>query len=77
MRLRYDPKVVKLVDVQRGPLLSLDNAQVSLSPYIGDTGDVTISLSRLPGSGGISGSGALLLLKFQAVAPGQTEVSVL
>ncbi|MEZ5362054.1 MAG: hypothetical protein R2748_06835 [Bryobacterales bacterium] len=35
-----------------------------------------VNLARFPGTGGADGNGVLLTLTFQAVAPGQSTVSV-
>jgi hypothetical protein len=40
-------------------------------------GEVSVILNRLPGVPGLNGSGALLSLTFQALAAGQTTVTVL
>jgi len=41
-----------------------------------DTGTATINLNRLPGSAGVSGSGVLVTVILQAVAPGTTPLRV-
>ena len=77
-RINFDPKVVRLNDVTAGGLLTSDGKQIlPLSKNIqNDTGEASISLTRVPGSGGVSGSGALATFVFQALAPGTTTVTL-
>jgi general secretion pathway protein D len=77
LRLRFDPKILRLNSVQPGTLLTGDGQRVNFNATTtNDTGESVITLNRLPGSGGVSGSGALLQLTFQAVAQGTATVSV-
>jgi general secretion pathway protein D len=77
MQIQYDPKVLRLNDVARGPLLSSDGQQVVFTKNImNDAGTATVNLNRFPGSKGVSGSGTLVTLTFQAVGRGSTTVSV-
>jgi general secretion pathway protein D len=76
-RINFDPKVVRLNDVTPGDLLTSDGKQM-LPPsknILNDTGDASITLSRVPGAGGVTGSGTLATFVFQAIAPGSTTVS--
>jgi general secretion pathway protein D len=76
MRIVFDSKVLRLTEVSRGPFLSSDGAQVTFSETkIADPGGVIVSMNRLPGSGGISGQGTLLTLKFQAAGRGVAMLS--
>ena len=43
---------------------------------LNDAGDATINLNRMPGASGVSGSGTLVTLTFQAVGRGVATVSV-
>ncbi len=77
MRLKYDPKIVRLNDVIQGDLLSKDGrpaAPVSKN-ILNDTGDATVALRRFPDAGGVGGSGALVTFVFQMVSPGTTTVT--
>ncbi|GIU76690.1 MAG: hypothetical protein KatS3mg004_3777 [Bryobacteraceae bacterium] len=77
MRLRYDPQLLRLLDVQRGPFLGGDGQQVTFSDTRDEaSGLVIINMNRVPGAGGISGSGILVELRFQAVARGQAAIRV-
>ncbi|MGQ9919589.1 MAG: cohesin domain-containing protein, partial [Bryobacteraceae bacterium] len=75
LRIRYEPKVLRLLDVQRGPFLAGDGAQVNFSDSRDEAaGLVIVNMNRLPGAGGISGAGILLELKFQAIARGEANI---
>jgi len=77
MHLKFDPKVLRLTSVRQGTLLTGDGQKINFSENtLNDTGEASIVLNRLPGSGGVSGSGALVSLTFQAVAKGTTTVSI-
>ncbi len=75
MRIRYDPKVLKLVDVRSGTFLGGDGQRVSFSETRAeDVGAAIINMNRVPGAGGISGSGTLLTLTFQGIAKGASSI---
>ncbi|GIU77015.1 MAG: hypothetical protein KatS3mg005_0253 [Bryobacteraceae bacterium] len=75
LRIRYDQQVLRLLDVQRGPFLSGDGAQVTFSDSRDESsGLVIVNMNRVPGSGGMTGSGVLLELRFQAVGRGDATV---
>jgi general secretion pathway protein D len=77
MRIRYDQQTLRLLDVQRGPFLSGDGAQVSFSESRDEAGGlIVVNMNRVPGSGGMSGSGVLLELRFQAIARGGASIRV-
>jgi hypothetical protein len=69
--------VVKLNDVGRGDFFSGDGQIPVFTKNIqNDTGMAVINLNRLPDSAGVSGSGVLVTMIFQAVGPGNTTVRV-
>jgi general secretion pathway protein D len=77
MQVRFDPKVLRLNDVARGNLLASDGQPVAFSKNIlNDTGEATVNVSRFPTTGGVSGSGSLVTLVFQAVGKGETIIAV-
>jgi general secretion pathway protein D len=77
MQIKFDPKMLHLSDVTQGDLLSSDGQQVTFTKNIqNDTGEADITLSRLPGSGGITGSGIVVTLSFSPAARGNTSISV-
>jgi general secretion pathway protein D len=76
VRVKFDPRALKLIDVQRGSLTAMDGQQPLFTRNIqSDAGEVSINITRLPGTAGVSGSGALATLTFQAVRPGATEIA--
>jgi len=77
MQIRFDPKVLRLNDVVRGNLLVSDGQQVAFSKNVlNDTGEATVNVSRFPTTGGVTGSGSIVTLVFQAVGRGETVVTV-
>jgi general secretion pathway protein D len=76
MKIGYNGKVLKLMDVRRGAFLAQDGEQVTFTKTITEEpGGAIISLNRVAGSGGVSGSGTLVTLLFQAIAPGTSEIT--
>ena len=77
-RINFDPKIVRLNDVTPGGLLTSDGKQLvaPLKNILNDTGEASVVLTRVPGSGGVSGSGALVTFVFQAMARGTTTVTL-
>lgn len=77
MKITWDPKILRLNEAEKGTLLSGDGQQPMFTRNIrNDAGEASIVLSRLPGAGGVTGSGPLVKLTFQAVGKGTTEVKV-
>ena len=76
LQIKFDPKVLKLNDVAQGNLMASDGQQATFTKNIkNDTGEADITLNRLPGTGGITGSGMLVTLSFTTLARGATSVS--
>jgi len=76
MRIKYDNKVLKLMEISRGDFLGGDGQQVTFSETKAEqTGAAIIGMNRVPGAGGISGSGNLVTLKFQAIGKGVSAIS--
>lgn len=73
---RFDPEVVRLVDVQGGGFLSSDGISVALAERLENSlGRAVISMTRPPDSPGVSGSGVLMNLSFEAVGTGDGAIS--
>ncbi len=63
--------------MQQGPFLGGDGKPVTFTPNIDpEGGTATIRMNRYPGAGGISGSGPLFTLRFQAVGKGTCPIQV-
>lgn len=78
LQLQYDPKEIKLADIINGEFLGRDGQAVALVQQIDDkAGTANVVLNRPPGSAGISGSGVLATLSFQAIGAGDAKLSVL
>jgi len=77
LQILYNPKVLQLVNVSNGPMLSQDGQAVALV-HRDDSmmGILQLTASRPPGSAGISGDGQVFTLTFQAKAPGQATLSI-
>jgi general secretion pathway protein D len=77
LRLKFDPNVLRLTEAARGAFMAGDGRDVLFTRNIlNETGDLTVILNRMPGTGGISGSGTLVTLDFQVVGQGVTTVTV-
>jgi general secretion pathway protein D len=77
LQVTFDPKVVKLNDAGRGDFFSSDGQIPVFTKNIqNDAGAAAMNLNRLPNVPGVSGSGVLTSLIFQAVAKGSTTVTV-
>jgi general secretion pathway protein D len=75
IRLKYDPRVLRLNDITPGNLLSSDGQQVTVAKDIrNDTGEATVTISRVAGTPGVSGSGALATFSFSAIGRGNGGV---
>ncbi|MBS1874305.1 MAG: tetratricopeptide repeat protein [Acidobacteria bacterium] len=77
IRLKWDPKVLRLNEITPGELLSRDNQRITSAKDIrNDSGEAWITMNRLPGAGGVNGSGGLATLSFTAIGKGATVVVV-
>ena len=73
---KFDPEVVRLVDVEGGGFLSSDGISVALAERLENSlGRAVISMTRPPDSPGVSGSGVLMNLRFEAVGTGDGAIS--
>ena len=72
MKVRYDPKLLKLMEVSKGGLLGTAE-QVNFSR---DLTAGTVRMNRLPGAGGVNGSGSLVTLTFMALGKGSTTIAL-
>src|SRR6266536_5957790 len=77
LQVSYDPKVLQVVNVSNGGLLSQDGQAVALVHRDDDqSGALQITATRPPGSAGISGQGAVVTLTFMAKASGQSTLTI-
>jgi general secretion pathway protein D len=78
LKIKYDSMQLRLNDMGPGELLTRDGSRVSSVKEIrNDNGEATLTLGRFPGTGGVSGSGGIVVLNFVAVGKGSSTVSVI
>jgi general secretion pathway protein D len=78
MRVKWDPKVLRLNEATKGTLFTGNGQQNVFARNISnEQGEASIELSRAAGAPPINGSGSLVNLVFQAVGKGSTVVTVL
>lgn len=77
MSFRFDPNVLRILEITRGSLLGMDGQPVMFTRNIrNEEGEASIIMNRLPGSGGINGSGTLIEIVVEAVRTGQTTLAI-
>ena len=77
LQVSYDPKVLQVVNVSNGGLLSQDGQAVALVHRDDDqAGALQITATRPPGAGGVSGSGTVVTLTFLAKSAGQSSITI-
>jgi general secretion pathway protein D len=77
VRIKWDPKVLRLNEITPGELLSRDGQQVTSAKDIrNDAGEAWITMNRPPGGGGMGGTGALATFQFSVIGKGTTNVTV-
>jgi len=78
LQVSYDPKILQVVNVSNGTLLSQDGQAVALVKRDDDSaGTLQITTTRPPGAPGISGNGPVVTLTFMAKAAGQSLLTIL
>jgi general secretion pathway protein D len=77
LQIMYNPRVLQLVNVSNGPMLSSDGQTVALVNRDDSlAGILQVTASRPPGTAGVSGDGSVFTLTFQARAPGQSTLNI-
>jgi general secretion pathway protein D len=76
MQMQFDPRVLQLVNVDAGDLLSRDGMAVALVHRDEGNGAVTISATRPPGAKGVDGQGTICTLTFKAIAAGNSTLAL-
>ena len=77
VQIQYDPSKLSLVTVDTGDFLGRDGQAVALVHRDDGPGLITVNVSRPPGAAGVSGSGVVCVLSFQAKAAGENSLSIL
>ena len=77
LQVSYDPKILQVVNVSNGGLLSQDGQTVAIVHRDDDsTGTLQITATRPPGTAGVSGQGTVVTLTFMAKASGQSTLAI-
>ena len=77
MRFGWDPKVLRLIDIQKESFLQGDGQDLIFSRNIrNDVGQAAVHISRFPGTGGVNGNGLLVTLIFEGLDNGSTKLEV-
>jgi len=77
VQVNYNPQLLQLVNISNGGFLSQDGQAVALVHREDEAvGQVQITATRPPNSGGVSGQGAVVTMTFQAKSEGQTPLTV-
>ena len=76
LQLRFDPRVLSLVNVDSGDLLGRDGQPVALVHRDEGNGSVTVSAARPPQTPGVNGAGVVCTLTFKALATGDSPLSL-
>jgi general secretion pathway protein D len=74
LQIQYDPSKLSLVNVNDGDFLGRDGQAIALVHRDDGPGLITIADSRPPGTAGVSGSGTVCILQFQAKQAGETDI---
>ena len=77
MQLHYDNSKLALINVDTGDYLGHDGQAIALVHRDDGVGNVVISASRPPGVAGVSGSGPVCVLTFQANAAGDAALQII
>jgi general secretion pathway protein D len=76
LQLQYDPAKLSLVNVDSGDFLGHDGQAVALIHRDDGPGSLTVVASRPPGTAGVSGTGVVCVLSFQAKAAGESVIAI-
>ena len=76
LQMQFDPRVLALVNVDSGDLLSRDGQAVALVHRDEGNGAVTVSATRPPGTKGVDGQGTICTLTFKALAAGDATLAL-
>lgn len=76
-RLQYDPKILAVTNIQPGDLPQKNGSQLQpVKNILNDTGTADFSVTRSPQDGGVSGSGGVFTILFQAIGRGNSQVTI-
>jgi general secretion pathway protein D len=75
VQITFDPKVLRMNDIVQGDLLNRGQAPAFTKNIMNNTGTATVTLSRAPGTAGVSGSGTVVTMTFQTVGRGIATIT--
>jgi len=76
LQLHYDPAKLQLVNVSSGSFLSSDGQAAPTIHTDQPAGNLVVGMSRPSGTHGISGTGVVCVLTFQAKASGPSDLAI-
>ena len=76
LQLHYDAAKLQLVNVSGGDFLSRDGQAATPIHTDQPAGNLVVGISRPPGTHGVTGSGVVCVLTFQAKASGPSDLSI-
>jgi general secretion pathway protein D len=77
MLLQFNPAVISIEDVRQGGFLSGGTQEVAIVERVDkERGQAIISATRMPNTPGVSGSGTLVGIVVKALAPGNSQLSI-
>jgi general secretion pathway protein D len=76
LQIQYDASKISLVNVDSGDLLARDGQAVALVHRDDGPGMITVAISRPPGTAGVTGSGSVCVLTFQAKQAGESDLVI-
>ena len=76
LQISYDPVRLSLVNIDSGNFLSSDGQAVALVHRDEGPGTLNVVASRPPGAAGVSGTGVVCVLTFQAKAAGDSFIAI-
>jgi general secretion pathway protein D len=77
MLVQFNPAVISIEDVRQGGFLSGGTQEVAIVERVDkERGQAIISATRMPNTPGVSGSGTLVGIVVKALAPGNSQLSI-
>jgi hypothetical protein len=77
LQIKFDPAQLHLNSAAAGDLLTHDGGLATTEKDIrNDAGEASLTFTRLPGAGAVSGTGAVATLTFSAIGKGKGTVSI-
>ncbi|MDA1315090.1 MAG: cohesin domain-containing protein [Acidobacteria bacterium] len=78
MRVRFDQRVMRIADIEKGTFLEGDESDLIFSKNVrNEVGQAAVNISRFPGTGGVDGQGVVITLIVEGVAAGESRLRVI